>query len=186
MENSLTPLPSDDTTPEQIFREYYARLCFYAFQFVKDEKVAEDLVQDAFVSYWKKREKVAKNPLAIKNFLYTSTRNACFNWQRKNKTIARFQQIFRPIVTEDPMYLEMMIRAEVLAEVYKIVASLPPACATVFKKGYLEGLSNPEIAQELGISINTVKAQKRRALVVLRAKLRPELYSLFLSYSFLV
>jgi RNA polymerase sigma-70 factor (ECF subfamily) len=42
--------------------------------------------------------------------------------------------------------------------------------------GYLEGMKNHEIAKELGISVNTVKTQKQRALQLLRLKLKPEFF----------
>ena len=71
-----------------------------------------------------------------------------------------------------------VLKAEVWGEVYRAIASLPEGCRNVFKLSYLEGLKNQEIADELKISINTVKTQKARALELLKLRLKPEAFLL--------
>ena len=64
---------------------------------------------------------------------------------------------------------EKMIEEEVLGEIYRAIDELPPECRRVFRLG-LEGLSNQEIADSLSISINTVRTQKQRAMIVLKKR----------------
>lgn len=176
-------LPSDFPSkelPETLFRRYYARLCHFAFLYLKEEKAAEDVVQDAFVAFWKNRDAISDHPVAIKNYFYTAIRNACLNIYKHAQVQAKFQERYQPQLSEDPMFLESLIKAEVMEKIRSVVENLPQGCAQVFRMGYLEGLSNTEIAQDLGISINTVKTQKRRALLALRTHLRPEALSLIL------
>lgn len=73
-----------------------------------------------------------------------------------------------------------IIRSEVLEIVYKAIESLPDSCQLIFKKTYLEGFSNMDVAEELNISINTVKTQKQRGMKALKAKLNPDIIALFL------
>lgn len=178
MDKTLPGSTSFKESPEILFRRYYSRFCHFAFLFLKEEKAAEDVVQDAFVSFWKNREQVSDHPAAIKNYFYTSIRNACYNIHKRARVEARFQKLYQPEESEEPVFLEAMIRAEVMQRIYEVVSDLPQGCAQVFRMGYLEGLSNPEIAEQLGVSVNTVKTQKRRALLALRTRLKPEALSI--------
>lgn len=52
------------------------------------------------------------------------------------------------------------------------IQDLPTECGRIFKLAYVEGFSNDEIATQLSISVNTVKAQKNKAKIQLREKLK--------------
>lgn len=162
--------------PEEIFALYYSRLCHFAFQLLTNKEEVEDIVQDAFVAFWNNRELVSENPIAIKNYLYTAVRNACYNLHRQAKVQERYLLIENPATVEESQVLNAMIRAEVMEEIYKAIDTLPEGCQRIFRLGYLEGISNPKIAEVLGISVNTVKTQKQRALKVLRANLKSDIF----------
>ena len=165
---------------EELFRRYYTRLCHFAFQLLEEKDMAEDIVQDSFLAFWNSSSQIADDPIAVKNYLYSSVRNACYNLHKRSKIKERYLQIQPTEELEEPKALQAMIRAEVMNEIYKVIQTLPRSCQQVFRMGYLEGLSNPMIADTLGISINTVKTQKQRALKVLRASLNPEAFTTLL------
>ena len=73
---------------------------------------------------------------------------------------------------DDKSFLNSRIEAEVLWEIFSKVNELPSGCRQVFKMSYLENLSNQEIADRLGISVNTVKSQKARSKELLRESLK--------------
>ncbi len=170
---------------EVMFREYYPRLCHFAWQMLHDKVVAEDIVedivQDAFMAYWNNRDAIADHDVAIKNFLYTTVRYSCFNINRREKVEQRFQSLYQEEEFEEPQVLSNIIRAEVMNEIYKIIQSMPEGCQEIFRLGYLEGLTNPQIAEKLHISVNTVKTQKQRGLKIVKGKLNPELFIVFIS-----
>lgn len=170
--------------PEQLFKAYYAKLCFFAFQHIGDKQVAEDLAQDAFIAYLRKRDELSRDTDAIRSFLYSSVKNACYNITRRQQVIRRYFKMREESEIEEAKYLTSMIRAEVLAEVYKIIEDLPQGCREVFRLGYLEGLTNQEISEKLGVTINTVKTQKQRGMKVLKRKLNPEMFALLLYFFF--
>ena len=143
-----------------------------------DADQVEDIVQDAFMNYWDNRDAVADEETAIKNYLYSTVRNACFNISRHEKVVSRYLNLHQEQLTEESTVLASIIRAEVMDEVYKIVRSMPHGCQEVFRLGYLEGLSNLKIAEQLNISVNTVKTQKKRGLKIVKGKLNPELFAL--------
>ena len=68
------------------------------------------------------------------------------------------------------LVLNEIIREEVLHEVYAAIEALPFQCRRVFKMCYVDGLSNPEIAERSNLSVHTVKNYKVRAIGLLRLK----------------
>jgi RNA polymerase sigma factor (sigma-70 family) len=64
------------------------------------------------------------------------------------------------------------MRALLLAEIETALARLPPEQREVFIAQELEGISFRELAQRLGVSINTLLSRKRYAVRFLRARLR--------------
>ncbi|MCL7988159.1 RNA polymerase sigma-70 factor [Sphingobacterium sp. lm-10] len=160
---------------EVLFKKYYKPLCHFAWQLLHDDESAKDIVQDAFMIYFDRKHKISAKDEVIRQFLYSTVKFSSLNQLRHAKVDAKYMlslPSFEDWCDED---LELKyIRSEVLAEVYKVVETMPDACKTIFKKGYLEGLSTKEIAEELNISVNTVKTQKRRAMRVLFDKLDPE------------
>ncbi|TKC13204.1 sigma-70 family RNA polymerase sigma factor [Pedobacter polaris] len=154
-----------------LFRIYYKPLCKFAQQLISDVELAKDLVQDAFIAYWNNKESIADHEIAIKNFLYSSIRYACYNISRHVKVQERYFKIHQAALYEDSLLLQDMIRAEQLEAIYRLINTLPKACMHIFYLGYVEDLSNTDIAKKLGISINTVKTQKRRGLKMIREKI---------------
>lgn len=163
---------------EELFRGNYAKLCFFALQFLGNEEEVKDVVQEVFVSYWNKRESLSIAEGAIVSFLYSAVRNACLNRLRRLKIERGYLNEQEADPAEEAAVLNLMIKAEVMVEIHKIITTLPAGCQQIFKMGYLEGLKNPQIAAELGVSVNTVKTQKKRGLQLLKLRLNPNYFSL--------
>ncbi len=162
-------LPKTDIA--YLFNQYYSRLCFFAFKMVDDPEAAKDIVQDVFLKFWDNRQNF-ETETATKNFLYLSVRNACLNLIRHEGVEKRYAETLEmEPLADDGKGLDLIIRAEVIGEIQKAIEALPEGCRMVVKLAYMEGLKNEEIAQSMGISINTVKSQKQRALQLLRLKL---------------
>lgn len=164
-----------------LFQNYKA-LLYFAWDLVMDKEQAEDLVQDAFVAFWKNKELVSANEQVIKAFLYSSIRNVTYNLYRKEKTEQKYFSRIDRSEMDDIDYEHKIIRAEFMAAVHKIASTLPTGCQNIFKLSYLDGLSNKEIADQLNISVNTVKTQKLRAIRQLKKELNPEFFALFSLY----
>lgn len=164
---------------KELFTSYYPRLCHFAWQFLRDDQRVQDVVQDAFLAFWDKKHALADNPVAIKNYLYTSVKNACFNIKRHNKTVERYQSMHPFEEAEEPSVLDELFRSEVMAEIYEIMKKMPDSCREVFRLGYLEGYSAGEIADLLCVSVSTVKTQKHRALKLIKSNLNPEFFAIF-------
>lgn len=166
---------------EVVHEIYHDRLLYFAWTMIHDKEVAKDLVQEAFVSYWEHRDMVTVDAVKVRNFLYVAVRNGCLKYIRHNKVVDKYLSVQDPESKVEGIVLDHMIKAEVIGQIYAAVATLPQAMQQISRMAYLKGMKNHEIAAELGISVNTVKTQKQRALQLLRVKLNPETFLVLLS-----
>jgi RNA polymerase sigma-70 factor (family 1) len=153
-----------------LFHELYSPLCLFAERIMGDPLAAAEITDDVFLRLWA-RQADFDNPGSLKAFLYTCSKNACFNWLDKQKTAEKKKkewQYFQE-ATKD-FVLNEIIRAEVLSEIMAAIEKLPAACRKVMNLSFAEGMDNKEIASALDLSVNTVKTQKQRGLAVLRKK----------------
>ncbi|MGV3641994.1 MAG: RNA polymerase sigma-70 factor [Adhaeribacter sp.] len=174
--NDNLSIEPEDLSFQDLFNKYYSRLVYFSFQIVGSKEPAEDIAQEAFIKYWNQKEEIAPHQLAIKGFLYNTVRNISLNAVRHQKVKDTFAVLSSHASMEEEGIINAIIHAEVLAELHHAIATLPESCQRITRMGYLEGMKNQEIAEELGISVNTVKTQKQRALQLLRGRLNPELY----------
>jgi RNA polymerase sigma-70 factor (ECF subfamily) len=161
----------EEPTLEKLFKEYYARLVYFSFQLVGNKAAAEDIVQEAFITYWSQKAEIVVHNKAVKSFLYSTVKNASLNVIRHHKVVAKYKEKLNIEEAEEAIIMNTMIHSEVLAEIHKALESLPESCQKISRMGYLEGMKNHEIATALGISVNTVKTQKQRGIRLLRLKI---------------
>lgn len=170
---------------KSVFNEYYFSLCVFSDKYVNDLDLSKDIVQEVFITVWNK-EICFKSKAALKSFLYKSVRNKSLDFLKSKE--------YRTKVALLPSYLSKIesdsyFEKEVLVEeIYKTIDdaldTLPKKCKEIMKMS-LDGLCNSQISEELSISTNTVKAQKRIAFQKLRPLLKEAsiatsvLYSLF-------
>ncbi len=168
----------EETATRQLYDMYYRPLCYYAEQLVNEKGEAEDIVVEVFLKLLKKKDDFDNLP-NIKSFLYKATRNACFDFLRKNKRKDRYNRELSFITEPDELFGEKeMIAAKVLEVIYAEIENLPGQCKQIFKSIFMEGKTTALVAAEMGISTQTVLNQKSKALQTLRLTLYKEgLYS---------
>jgi RNA polymerase sigma-70 factor (family 1) len=180
-------MPKDDTAPmeqgglDALFKEFYDRLVYFSFQLIKNKDQAQDIVQESFIKYWYQKESVAPDKATVKNFLYTTVRNASLNAIRHSKVVENYISAQVGAEPVDQPVIDAIITAEVMAGVHSAIRSLPENYRLISVMGYLDGKKNHEIAEELAMSVNTVKKQKYKALELLRMKLTPEILIVLLA-----
>lgn len=159
---------------EAYFRKLYLPLGMYALRLVDGADVAEDMVQDAFVKVWQYIEDGGE----IENFpsfIYRSVRNACLSYLRNRYETVSESEI--PEAGEEE--IDTSIRD---ARIWRAIDDLPRKCREVFLMSKRDGLTNEEIAEELGISIKTVKNQMTKAYGRLREALSDNHKPFFLPF----
>ena len=139
---------------------------------MRSRAVAEELVQDVMLEFWKRRETLAEES-SPQAYLFQATRNRALNHIRH----ARIEREGEPHATRpeavDPTAHSLVVEDEMMIAVRKAVDSLPARCREVFELSRTHNMKYSEIATELGISIKTVEAQMGKALRTLREELAP-------------
>jgi RNA polymerase sigma-70 factor (ECF subfamily) len=162
---------------EKIFNKLYPVLCAFSNKYLRDSLESEDVTQELFVLAWNQREKF-ESIEQIKAFLYISAKNMCLNLIKHNNIKEKYKQTkFTEIELEDS-FEKKLIRTEVIAHIKSSIDKLPGQRKKVILLG-MNGLTNNEIAEELNISINTVKLHKKIAYESLKEELK-DMFFLFL------
>jgi len=155
------------------YEKYHSVLSFFALKFTKSYSEAEDVVQSVFENLLNKTIDL-DNDKALKSYLFSAVHNLSVNIIKRDNIKKRYTDytIIHESRSEESNYLLDRIEAEILFEVFSRIEELPKECNKIFKLSYIEKSSNQEIADKLGISINTVKSQKNRAKQILRESLK--------------
>lgn len=161
---------------ERVFTSWYGALCFFAFRYVQDDEVARDIVQEVFVRLMERKPSF-ESELHLKNFLYRTVRNGGLNYLRQKLSREHYFEYLRQEGEEEEFECRM-IESEIFAALRKAVELLPRECRKVLELCYFEGKDNETAAKILNVSMETVKAQKKRGKKLLRQKL-DGLYPLF-------
>ena len=150
---------------DELFRYNYRPLCLYALHYLNDPETVEDIVQDCFASLWEK----TKEGTAVNNrrsYLYMMVRNRCLDHLRKAGIRTEELKPYDTygIIDDD----DAQQRSQIEARLWTAIDSLPEKCREIFLMSKRDGLKYEEIAEELGISENTVRNQVSKALKTLK------------------
>lgn len=164
---------SDSTQFENIFKKYYNILDSYAFTILKDNDVAEEVVQNVFYKLWERKENIniGQN---LESYLFRSVKNECLNFleHEKVKSTHHVYSIFQHKQSNNNSDSEGKIVASQLEKnILNALNRLPTQCKHIFELSRYESLKNREIAELLGISIRTVENQMGKALKLMRTYL---------------
>lgn len=168
-----------------LYEEHYANLCHLANYYVRDKFTAETVVEDVIFHLWNNRENLNIN-ISLHNYLLRAVRNKCLDYLKlkRNQT----EQSLSALSKESSYYVGSrestespfgdILSQELEEEIAEAINCLPKECRTVFLMSRMENKKNKEIADELGVSINTVKYHLKNALKFLNEKL--EKYLVFI------
>ena len=162
---------------EVFFRENFSSVYAFMKRYTGDDELAADLAQETFIRVYERRDEIVSVDYG-KAFLYTVARhlywNHCKHQQAKEHYFAQLDEND----VDDYDFLQEVTRQETMRILYTAIDRLSPQTRKVILLN-LEGKTNPEVAEELGISVNTVKTQKRKAYAFLREELK-HLFIIFL------
>ncbi len=156
---------------------------------MKDRFLAETIVGDVIFHLWEIRKSL-NITISIRSYLLKAVKNRCINYlnlEYQKKEIPFSSQISedflnRTSLSSDEYPLGILLEQELEEEIHRAIEKLPEECRTVFIKSRFEEKKYEEIAQELNISINTVKYHIKNALALLQAYLSKYLIVLFLYF----
>ena len=153
---------------------YFVQLCSWANQFISDKLLSEELVSDCFVKLWLQREHILIQK-SVKGYLFFMLRNLIVDYSRK--THIRFIRGMDSL--PDFPDEEMIDSQDFYAELYQAIQKLPEQRRKILELAAFNSLTYKEIAEQLHISVNTVKTQMGRAYQFLKEELDPKSFFLF-------
>lgn len=162
----------DKTAFERLFKDEFKGLVLFAVQYVKDYEAAREIVQEAFIGLWAKREQIDLSR-PVKTYLSTTVRNRSLNYLRDNKkfdTRLLSQENLYPLASYEQT--DRIVEKELRDQIHEAISELPDRCREVFLLSRNEHLKYQAIADRLQISVKTVETQMSKALQHLRIRLK--------------
>ena len=156
----------DSRVYEVVFKKYYPGLVMFVCRHVGDREVAKDIVQDIFFKLFEISHSLSKD-FNLKSWFYKVARNAAVDYLRHLQVVDRHKFLMaEAMLTSEE--LDEEIDEEVYNRVNEAIDSLPEQCRLIIKLNVIEGKKYLEIAEELDISINTIRTQVSRGYKKLR------------------
>lgn len=157
---------------ETIFKQYYAELYRFAYNYLRDQVPSEEMAQEVFLYIWEKRDQI-EIKTTLKTYLYSAVKNKCLNYIKYE--VPRKHELeeshLAMMVTNQPEKEEDADKLK--RHIKEAVDQLPNKCRQIFVLSRNAGLTYEEIAEEMEISVKTVENQMSIALKKLRESLRP-------------
>ena len=159
----------DKAALNAIYTQEAARMIGVAHRILKRRALAEDAVQDAFVSIWRKASSFDPANGSAMTWIYTVLRNRALTLLRDEKRLEPTDQPVGEDVADDAESPEDTIARLSDAEALKhCLEKLEPKRRTAIALAYVHGLSHGELAGKLGLPLGTIKSWLRRSLLTLR------------------
>ena len=166
-----------------LFDSEYGVMCRFAYHMLHDRAVAESIADDVVYSIWEHRESLAVAG-TLRSYLLGAVRYRCINELKARRRRLAVRDITCDIATADEarlletLFVDVshplgtLIEKELEQRLSDGIAKLPDECRRVFEKSRFERKTYREIADETGISVNTVKYHIKRALAFLQEYMR--------------
>lgn len=167
----LRLIDGDEDAFCELYAAYKNRLLYFAMKFVKSREFAEDIFQDAFTVVWQSRRFI--NPDAsFSSYLYTIVRNRILNQIRDMANEDKLKEHILSHAVDSVNETNNKILFDDLKDVVsRALEQLTPRQREVFNMSRDLQMSHKEIAEALGVSVNTVQEHISVSLKVIRAYL---------------
>jgi RNA polymerase sigma-70 factor (ECF subfamily) len=149
---------------EKLFKSHFKELCFFAQAYLKDLDSSKEIVQEAFISLWEKKQSIDEKK-SILAYLKSTIANKSINYLRDNKKfdkdILGFENL-HPYAGQN--ISDVIVVDELRSRIDKAINGLPNKSREIFLLSRFENLKYKEIAEKLNIPIKTVENHMGKAL----------------------
>lgn len=161
---------------EPLYQRYNRILYSLAYRMVADHQIAEDLLQDAFLSVWKRATSYSPQSGAVRSWLVSIIHHRTIDYlrgvrRRSNLKEANWDEVERDERTAVPDVWDEAWQNVQSAKVREALMILPTEQRMVIELAYFQGWTHTEIAEGCQIPLGTVKARMRLGLQRLKRKL---------------
>lgn len=162
-----------------IYREYYAFAVKFAYRYVWDESIAQDIVQDVFISLWGARKNIDPSR-QIEAYIMASVRNKCINWIKEelNKRKAKgnitnkvLKIGMEQLESRNPV-IDTVLLEDLNRRMHEALNSMPEKTREAFMLNRFGNMSYQQIAERHGVSEKNIEYRIMSALRILRKALK--------------
>lgn len=183
MELLIDVLKSDtEKGMRMLFDKYYKSLVISSFLILKDEVVAEDVVQDMFYNFLRNNTYLNLTESALKPYLYASVRNLSIDIIRRRN---RFSEIdISGLEFVDPEVSDSVYTECIIVQIKREIELLPPKTRRVVEDLLFMQMKYKDISEKYDVSLNTVKTLIQYGLKAIRTNMKKKyqyFFTLFLS-----
>ncbi len=146
----------------ELYDRYFVRLHGFARNFVFDDEVAKDIVQNALIKLYENISQLEPE-VNIGAYLCVTVRNGCLNYLRDRGVEDRHKILYLQ-AAEKAEALEWVDDEKLIANIKQIIAGLPDKYREICEFRFYYNLKYSEIAERLGISENVAKVHLHRAI----------------------
>lgn len=173
----------DQTAFEQLYDRYAPVVYTMVLRIVKTPEIAEDLLQEIFLSIWNKSGTFSEARGSVYTWVMTMARNRSFDFLKSKEHTSRGPGLDeQPVLNlPDTAHMANPLNAAITAEhegrMREGLALLGKEQRTIIELSYYEGFTQAQISEKLGLPLGTVKTWMRQALMTLRTHLKEHLAS---------
>jgi RNA polymerase sigma-70 factor (ECF subfamily) len=160
----------DEAALKTIYQAYGGAVAFVAKKVLLDEGLAEDIVQEVFVSFWNAPERFDPARGSLRTFLVTVAHRRAVDMVRSEEARSRREDSSPPPATAVEVEEEVLSRHQ-SEQVREAVAALSADERKAISLAYFGGLSYTEVARRLGEPEGTVKSRIRTGMKKLSVRL---------------
>jgi RNA polymerase sigma-70 factor, ECF subfamily len=148
------------------YKEFHPALALYAYQWLKERTLAEEVASEALIKTWKMHSKL-NSYSGIRAYLYKTVRRDCWRLAKSKKApLIDINTI--EISAEKNSPFDILLQTEVYRNIHTALKEVAPASRRVLIMHYLDGKTTGQIARELQRHPSTIKTQKQKGLAKLR------------------
>ncbi len=154
----------DAVAVNECLQRYSPLIWSMARKFWRDMATVEDLVQEIFIDVWKSAARFDERKASETTFISTIARRRMIDRQRRQGSALRTEPVEELPIGVDDEGLESIDVMDEASVVHRALATLKPDQRRVILLSVVEGLTHPEISEQTGIPLGTVKSHIRRGL----------------------
>ncbi len=158
---------SDPVALREVFDLYSKKIYYYALGYLKDQSLADEVVQEVFVKLWDKRDKLIETK-SLKALIGTMAYHGVMDYFRSQKRKSNLDEALN-MASRDYLVEEELLLKEAESLYQEALAQLSPRKREIYLCSRQEGLTYQQIADQQNISVKTVEAHMSESLKFFRA-----------------
>lgn len=172
-------LKGDEKSLESLIERYIRPIYNFAYRYVGNVPDAEDITQKVFIKLWRNAKKFDRKR-NFKTWIFSIAKNASIDQLKKKKEVpfsdfdsdSGSNVIIDTVADLTPLPSELYEKTDNVRKIQQLLEKLSPKYRLVLFLRYNDHFTFREIAESLNEPLHTIKSRHRRAIIILKAKLK--------------